>query len=198
MEKTKQNPSSPDVPLVSRRQVLAGFGSAATWGLFSMSPLITGAVAKAGASSISITIERFLSLSAFLMEAEQLDRVDVLVGTKLYQAFSRLDAFTKHAPDLYDLSARIRKEYPRPEVRHLKSLPEFTEPLQRLSQMILRGWYIGVAGEGDQNHLVTYEYARMFNPTQGITVIPTYCPGEPGFWAAPPRINLQPEDERHE
>ena len=53
---------------------------------------------------------------------------------------------------------------------------------QVLALKILEAWYLGTVDDT----VITYEQALMYGVVADTLVIRSYCPNEPGFWAAKP------------
>ena len=47
---------------------------------------------------------------------------------------------------------------------------------------MISAFYLGQVGQGDDATLVSFEKALMFQPTEGVIVIPTYALGGPNYW----------------
>ncbi|QOW20589.1 hypothetical protein INQ41_06195 [Lysobacter ciconiae] len=54
--------------------------------------------------------------------------------------------------------------------------------LRGTAMAIISAFYLGQVGQGDDATLVSFEKALMFQPTEGIIVIPTYALGGPNYW----------------
>jgi hypothetical protein len=78
----------------------------------------------------------------------------------------------------------IESEFPLHLRQLAAGLPSGTldAPQQAFGLRIVQAWYLGVV----DNAVVTYEQALMFGVVSDTLTIRSYCPGKPGFWAAPP------------
>lgn len=47
---------------------------------------------------------------------------------------------------------------------------------------VISAFYLGQVGEGRTATFVSFEKALMFQPTEGVIVIPTYALGGPNYW----------------
>jgi hypothetical protein len=70
-----------------------------------------------------------------------------------------------------------------PDVQAFRDSPLYADATHRATALALLGaFYLGVVGTGDAAHLISYEASLMFASTQGITPIPSYACGGPGYW----------------
>jgi hypothetical protein len=63
---------------------------------------------------------------------------------------------------------------------------EWTDDAQHLARQILKGWYLGIVGEGADATVVTYERALMFGAVAGALVPRSSCLGSPESWTSLP------------
>jgi len=70
-----------------------------------------------------------------------------------------------------------------PDVAAFRDSPLYADATHRATALALLGaFYLGVVGTGDAAHLIGYEASLMFASTQGVTPIPSYACGGPGYW----------------
>lgn len=99
--------------------------------------------------------------------------LDARIGQRLYEALAQRDAAL--GQNLSELQARLGEA------------PQgWSERQQQLARQILAGWYLGLIGDEHNVKVVTYEHALMFKAVEDVLVIRSYCPNQPGFWAARP------------
>ena len=58
--------------------------------------------------------------------------------------------------------------------------------LMATAMALVSALYLGYVDGPDGGRLVSYEAALMWRPTLDASVIPTYAPAAPGWWAEPP------------
>ncbi|MNO64733.1 Fructose dehydrogenase small subunit precursor [compost metagenome] len=156
----------PPVPAfaLSRRRLLAAACVAAAAGLLPC-PAMAAVTAQA-----EIELAIFMRLSQRLTGRSNLDK---RIGQRLYRTLAQRD--TALSQSLGELQARLGDDP-----------ASWTERQQWLARQILRGWYLGVIGDGPGADLVIYEKALMFVALDDVAVPRSYCPNRPGFWAAQP------------
>lgn len=128
---------------------------------------LTGSVtlrALADSAGTSAPLDAFMTLSQALTAHSGLDRG---VGERL------LAALQKAVPDF---SARV------PQLAGAIAGGSANAADQALAWQIMSAWYQGIVGDT----VVTYEQALMFRVVSDTLIIRSYCPNEPGFWAAKP------------
>lgn len=54
--------------------------------------------------------------------------------------------------------------------------------LKATAMAVISAFYLGQVGEGRSATFVSFEKALMFQPTEGVIVIPTYALGGPNYW----------------
>jgi hypothetical protein len=119
---------------------------------------------------------RFMAVSAVLTERADLDAE---IGGLLYRA---LAARQEQAHPATSLDTRLERL-----TRALAAAPApLAQDEQALAGDILRGWYLGIAGDDDNATLVCYEQALMFAALRGVLPPRSYCATRPGAWARPP------------
>lgn len=128
---------------------------------------LTGSVtlrALADSAGTAAPLDAFMTLSQALTAHSGLDRG---VGERL------LAALQKAVPDF---SARV------PQLAGAIAGGSANAADQALAWQIMSAWYQGIVGDT----VVTYEQALMFRVVSDTLIIRSYCPNEPGFWAAKP------------
>lgn len=157
----------PAFPL-SRRRLLAVACASAAGGVLLLSPAArTWAALMPQAAT---ELEEFMTLSQRLTGRSNLDP---RIGQRLFQALAQRDSALKQS--LAELLER------------LGDAPEtWNERQQWLARQILGGWYLGQIGDDNSATVITYEQALMFRAVDDVLVIRSYCPNQPGFWAAQP------------
>lgn len=158
----------------SRRRILQGMGVLAGSALFPAS--IRPAFATTSANN------DFIKLSRLLTGREMLP-VEYMAA--LFSAFSKVDnAFPQKLTRLRsyieenslsakDLKAKLAAD---PSVSELSELPG----------MILTGWYLGIAGSGDNAICVAYVDALAYQEVAEVLRPPSYAYGAYGSWAVKP------------
>ncbi len=71
----------------------------------------------------------------------------------------------------------------------LAASPLFHQPTERATALaIISAFYLGHAGQGDGQQLVSFEQALIYPPTLDVTVIPTYARGGYNDWVDAPTV----------
>lgn len=157
----------PAFPL-SRRRLLAVACASAALGSVLLSP--AGRTWAALTPQAEAELEDFMTLSQRLTGRSNLDP---RIGQRLFQTLAQRDTALKQS--LAELLER------------LGDAPDsWSERQQWLARQILGGWYLGQIGDDSNATVVTYEQALMFRAVDDVLVIRSYCPNQPGFWAAQP------------
>ncbi|HEU4698417.1 MAG TPA: sugar dehydrogenase complex small subunit [Gemmatimonadales bacterium] len=104
--------------------------------------------------------------------------LDPAFGAQLYAAFARTDpAVTASLTALATLLG--------PDGAAVgPGLARAPQPLRAAAQRLLRGWYLGLVGEGDATRCVAYETILGYRPVADVVVMQTFCRGRPGYWTA--------------
>ncbi|WP_259758698.1 sorbitol dehydrogenase family protein [Pseudomonas sp. GCEP-101] len=157
----------PAFPLSRRRLLAVACASAALGGVL-LSP--AGRTWAALTPQAEAELEDFMTLSQRLTGRSNLDP---RIGQRLFQTLAQRDTALKQS--LAELLER------------LGDAPDsWSERQQWLARQILGGWYLGQIGDDSNATVVTYEQALMFRAVDDVLVIRSYCPNQPGFWAAQP------------
>ena len=157
----------PAFPLSRRRLLAVACASAAQGGVL-LSP--AGRTWAALTPQAEAELEDFMTLSQRLTGRSNLDP---RIGQRLFQTLAQRDTALKQS--LAELLER------------LGDAPDsWSERQQWLARQILGGWYLGQIGDDSNATVVTYEQALMFRAVDDVLVIRSYCPNQPGFWAAQP------------
>ncbi|MFV3329561.1 sugar dehydrogenase complex small subunit [Pseudomonas sp. NY15437] len=157
----------PAFPLSRRRLLAVACASAALGGVL-LSP--------AGRTWAALTPQAEAELEGFMTLSQRLtgrSNLDPRIGQRLFQTLAQRDTALKQS--LAELLER------------LGDAPDsWSERQQWLARQILGGWYLGQIGDDNNATVVTYEQALMFRAVDDVLVIRSYCPNQPGFWAAQP------------
>lgn len=128
------------------------------------------------------TPEAFRALSRFLTERTTLPQG---FTDALWSAFTRLDAgFAAKVTQLWSLVETQGIAASDLQSR-LKAAPDAAD-LAGLPALILTGWYLGVAGSGEQANCVAYVDALANQGVADVLHPPSYAAGAYGSWANSP------------
>lgn len=164
-------PSIPRVNGVSRRRLLGYVGVGLVASL--MSPLSLNVFA-ASTSTMPLNLERFMLVSRALTGKRPLNPH---IGQRIYQVLIlRLPQLDQQLALLQPLPAGEPKNW--------------SQAQQEIARQVLQAWYVGVVGEGANAAVISYENALMFEAVSDVLVIRSYCPNQPGYWAAKPDVAI--------
>ncbi|WP_380178673.1 sugar dehydrogenase complex small subunit [Kalamiella sp. sgz302252] len=122
----------------------------------------------------------FNALSTFLVRRQ----VSTILSQRYYEALSRhYEGFQIHLTALADYLATRRFAH----VDDFLAATPAQTPFFQTAALIIGSWYTGVVGEGAESELIAYADAMMYQPTQGILVVPTYG-GGPDSWGDNPEM----------
>ncbi len=156
-----------------RRRFLAASAMAA-----SVAAVLTAAPGFAqSAIAVSSVDPAFLTLSRFLTGKPDLDgRIAALAHQGLIAA----------DPAFPERSAELQRAI---EQAGLADVDAFAasdlyadDSLKATAMAIISAFYLGQVGQGRTASFVSFEKALMFQPTEGVIVIPTYALGGPNYW----------------
>lgn len=162
----------------ARRRVLAGFLTAYT------ASLVPWALA---APVSDASHGEFLAVSAMLVGRRTLDSA---FGTRLYAAL--VDASPHFAANADALLALINQRHIDP-AQLQATLDAEKSPLAGVPRQIMRGWCLGLVGEGEAAHCIAYENALDAVMVADVLKPPTYAYGAYGSWSKPPIANGGPQ-----
>jgi len=152
----------------------AGACAAGTLALVAPSSLIAQALPAAGAppsAAAHVTLCRFLC---------GFPKLDPRLVAHAFAALSATDrGFIARAEAL---GAAITAAG-LPDVQAFRDSSLYADATNRVTALALLGaFYLGVVGTGNVAQLIGYEASLMFASTQGVTPIPSYACGGPGYW----------------
>jgi hypothetical protein len=130
-----------------------------------------------GAAAARADLDAFMTVSRRLTGKDDLDPG---VGARLYAAFVRTDPAA--AASITSL-ATILGTGADPVGRRLAHAPR---PQRDAAQRILRGWYLGLVGDGPAASCVAYETILGYRPVADMVVMQSFCRGRAGYWAGAP------------
>jgi len=159
-------------PTATRRELLAG----AAAGM--LVPLLPGAALAAGNPATDPAVANFVALSEQLTGQPALSAE---LGGALLAAFRAQDAaFDTKTAALSTALANLDADAPFPK-------PADGQPdLGKLSESILKGWFLGVAGSGKSAVCVAYAGDLANAAVADVLSPPSYAYGACGSWAKPP------------
>ena len=119
----------------------------------------------------------FVELSRFLTGKPDLD---ARIVARAHQGLTAADpAFASRSATL----ARAIREADLSDIDAFAASTLYDDPaLKSTAMAMISAFYLGQVGQGDDATLVSFEKALMFQPTEGIIVIPTYALGGPNYW----------------
>ncbi|MCY0386065.1 sugar dehydrogenase complex small subunit [Robbsia sp. Bb-Pol-6] len=160
----------------SRRRLL-GYGAMVVTASFG-GKLLTGRARAATAMPRSADLAptpRFLALSRLLTGYAE---PDAGLARRLYAALH--DDFPLLDTQLDQLAALLARAPSGPFV------PTGQPQLATLYQQLLGGWYLGVLGPKSAPRCIAFENTVSYRVVQRTLTPPSYCVGEPTFWAYKP------------
>jgi len=119
-----------------------------------------------------VGFKQFMQVSASLTGV---DKPDEALGKSILAAFNALNNQTP----------QLVTELP----KYLKDgviVPDAPAEISAFSSALLKAWYMGIVGQGEQTRCVAYEHALNYAPISDVCVLPSYARGEPHYWAQPP------------
>lgn len=126
----------------------------------------------------------FNALSAFLVSRP----VSAILSQRYYAALER------HSADFPSRFAALADYLAERRFAHVDDFLQATAsdtPLFRTASLIIGSWYTGVVGEGAKSELIAYADAMMYQPTQGILVVPTYGSGPDSWGSNPETVKME-------
>ncbi|MDR5856938.1 sugar dehydrogenase complex small subunit [Caballeronia sp. LZ062] len=159
------------VSFAMRRAMLAGAGASA-------------AIAFAPSRAASADEAAFDTFIAVSMKLTGRAGFDPLVAERVHAALARAEAGFDAKMQRLDHWLSTHGGTPSDVVT---AALRATQPdLAKAVGSVMRAWYLGVAGEGEQAEVVAFERALMFDPVRDMLTVPSYCRGEPADWAKKP------------
>ncbi len=160
---------------VSRRRILQGMG------VLAASTLLPLSIAPAFADAEPANGD-FINVSKLLTGRETLPAA---FSAALFAAFAKID--NTFPTKLSRLCSYIEKNLVKAvDLKTKLSANSSVSDLAPLPEMILTGWYLGVAGSGDQAVCVAYVDALANQEVADVLRPPSYAYGAYGSWAAKP------------
>lgn len=160
---------------LSRRRMLQGMGALAATTLLPSG--ILPAFAETPAN------QTFQALSSLLTGRSQLPSD---FSQALHAAFTKIDG--QFPQKVARLSQWISDHsVPSAQIKSRLAADSSLSDLSGLPSLILSGWYLGVAGSGDQAICVAYYDALANREVSSVLNPPTYAFGAYGSWAAKPQ-----------
>lgn len=159
---------------LSRRRLLQGMGA------LTAATLLPSGILPAFADTPAN--QDFQAVSALLTGRSQLPAD---FSTALYTAFRKIDsAFPQK---LIRFRQWVEQQsVPAAQIKSRLAADSAMSDLQGLPSLILTGWYLGIAGSGDQAICVAYVDALANREVAAVLNPPTYAFGAYGSWAAKP------------
>ncbi|MBV8092902.1 MAG: hypothetical protein JOY71_19265 [Acetobacteraceae bacterium] len=174
----------PSLPDASRREILAGFAALTAEALFSRAGLAAGSPTLPPLpQGQAVGSEQFLALSQWLTGHQDLDRS---FGDALRSAFLEV-GLADGLANLYRTAATL-------PVNPNGDGKAVVDGLQKANVLdvattVLRGWYVGrVQQPSGKDITVAYEPILLGKVVADFANLPSFCGGETGFWAQPPKL----------
>lgn len=119
----------------------------------------------------------FVELSRFLTGRPDLD---ARIIARAHEGLTSADpAFSSHWTALQ----RAIQQASVADIDAFAASALYDDPALKATAMaIISAFYLGQVGQGGDATVVSFEKALMFQPTEGIIVIPTYALGGPNYW----------------
>lgn len=160
---------------LTRRRMLQGMGALAA------TTLLPSGILPAFADTPAN--QTFQALSALLTGRSQLPTD---LSRALHTAFTKIDG--QFPQKVARLSQWISTQaVPAAQIKTRLAADDSVADLRELPSLILTGWYLGIAGSGDQAICVAYYDALANREVSSVLNPPTYAYGAYGSWAAKPQ-----------